>query len=112
MIVTGTLLSVAAVFSQQAGPAPEPNNIVPKEALDAAIYRALSSEAHPYPPPLVRGQKPTRFSLPPLHANVCAIPLLEAPVKPTHDGISRLKVAPRIDPKIVAAPPAPACPKR
>jgi hypothetical protein len=102
MIVAGTLLSVATVFSQQ--------NVVPKGALDGAIHRALSSGTPRfYPLPMKSGQNPSWFLTGP---NVCAIPLIEAPIKPTHDRISRLRVGPQIDPKMVLPPPVPACPKR
>ena len=108
MIVAGTLLSVAAVFSQQAGPTPESENVVPKDALDAAVYRALNSQPpHFNPPPIVSGQKPAFFLTGP---NVCAIPLIKVPVKPTHDRISRRKLSPSVDPKMVVAPKVPACP--
>jgi hypothetical protein len=104
VIAAGTLFSVVSAFGQQ--------NVVPNGVLDGAIHRALNFVPHTYPLPVITGQKPVWFSVPATRENVCAIPLLEAPIKPTHDRIAHAGLAPQIDPKMARPVGAPPCPKR
>ena len=104
----GALLSAAAIFSQQAG-----TNIVPESAMNGAVQRALTGPMLPQ-----ASNTPTTFNLPGPRPRVliskapkvCAVPLLQAPRKETHDPIARLKTDPKIDPKMAVAPAIPACP--
>jgi hypothetical protein len=105
VIAAATLMSVIAAFCQQ--------NVVPNGVLDGAIHRALNSATpHFYPPLLVMGQRPVRFIVPATRENVCAIPLLEAPITETHDRIGAARLAAPVDPKMPRAVGAPPCPKR
>jgi hypothetical protein len=105
MIAAGTLFSVVAAFGQ--------GNVAPKSAMDGAIHRAFNLETPQFhPAPLVIGQRPVVFTVQGPKQNVCAIPLLEVPVKPTHDRIAHSGLAPQMDPKMARPVGAPPCPKR
>ena len=104
-IAAGTLFSVGAAFCQ--------GNVVPQSAMNGAVQRAFSLQSQRFHPlPLVAGQRPVVFIGPGPQQNVCAIPLLEAPVKPTHDRIAHSGLAPQMDPKMARQVGAPPCPKR
>src|SRR5580704_16642746 len=105
MIAAGTLFSAVAAFGQQ--------NVVPQGVLNGSIYRALNlNSLQSHPPPLLTGQKPVVFLMHGPREGVCAIPLLEAPVTPTHDRIGVSRLAAPVDPKMPRAVGAPPCPKR
>jgi hypothetical protein len=120
MIAAGTLISVASAFGQAAGPEPGSKNIVPgwsttiaNEALRGAIHRALTSPGTGvYRQPMIARAMPLKpIDLMRQEPKVCAIPLLEALVKPTHDRIGAGRV-PQVDPKMAVAAGVPPCPKR
>jgi hypothetical protein len=98
------LLGVAASFAQQPG-----SNVVPKEALNGAILRALNS---PTLPPLTTTPRLFRAA-PPVEkfASACAVRLLETPGTPTNDKMAYPGPSPAIDPHMAVAPPIPACPE-
>ncbi len=92
VLTAGMLVSIAA--AQQQG-----TNVVPPAATNSAVRRALTSMAIP-----------PRIELKPA-AKVCAIPLIETRGTTTNDPIAHPHLAPDTDPKMVVAPPAPACTK-
>jgi hypothetical protein len=105
VIAAVTLLSVVALFGQE--------NIVPKGAINGAVQRALAGPVIPgFRPGTVNPQKPRFFSLPSSGPNICAIPLLEAKVKPTHDRIAAKGGSRTLDSGMAKAPAIPACPSR
>jgi hypothetical protein len=105
VIAAGALFGVVTVCGQE--------NVVPNGVLDGAIHRALNIESPRfYPQPLVTGQKPVVFMTPMKRESVCAIPLLAAPIQPTHDLIAHSRLAPQVDAKMAKAVGAPPCPKR
>jgi hypothetical protein len=100
-----TLLSGMALFGQE--------NIVPQGAINGAVQRALSGPVIPvFRPVTVNPQKPTFFSMPSSSPNICAIPLLEAKVKPTHDRIGIKGGSHTLDTGMAKKPAIPACPPR
>jgi hypothetical protein len=118
-IFAGTLFSVAGAFAQQTGPTAASSNsvapnIVPQEAFDGAVYRALKMPA--IPPP--GNRKPTLFAYntrPPVTLmqgtpKVCAIPLLNVRPPGTSDKMPFAHADPGVDPKMVLTPRVPACP--
>lgn len=111
LIVAGTLLSMGVAFTQQTDSNPRKLNVVPQEAMNEAIYRAL---ARPKPMAPLRAAprivRPGQSQIDLLMPKACAVPLLDARGKPTGDRMSR-SVNKGTDPRIVVPPPVPACPK-
>jgi hypothetical protein len=106
LVLASTFVAVA--FGQPATPVPELRNVVPQDAMNGAVARAIGTPRLPVQsarPPVVLRTQPMQ----PV-AKTCAIPLLNAPGKPTHDPIARRKPSAAIDPKMAKAPAVPACP--
>ena len=94
-------ITLFGVVAAQQGPAP--TNVVPRQNMNTAVRRALTSAKDPR---AMTGQQIFRKAPMP---KVCAIPLLEARKTETHDRIDGAPANPAIDPKMVVAPAVPAC---
>ena len=108
VIVAGALFSVVAAVAQVPGP-----NVVPNEAINGAVWRALALPVIPpvtgsktvFRAPLVNGPQTVLMA-----PEICAVPLVETRGTPTNDRIAGRVPDPRIDPKMAVAPRIPACP--
>jgi hypothetical protein len=103
-LAAGLLSSFSLAFAQQAELKPDPGNAVPQENLNRALQRALAPWNNSGAPRLL-------LAGPVLESKACAVPLLETGGTETNDPIAHAVPAPSIDPKMVHAPPIPACPK-